>query len=402
MASPAASWWARSPTRSRRSFKGTSPIYIDVTTEKPLRPGRLQPPEGAFWQDGVQLPGAAAPAPADHRLRHQLLPRRPAAEVAVMRSARMKRFRTPSRCLWALAAMLGAAPRGPGAGTSRATGPTPGVGGTSTKTRSPRPRRNARLPPRIARRPPSHRPQPQPAKLPEIVEFERLQKTVEDTRNIAIMRPTEANVRRYMELESQVVARASTFADVAQRVAWATPELDPTLQGRPVNAKALEVFEQTRLAQRSESIAELGKRPRAVLLLPLGLPVLPCLRADAGGLPGPPRHPGGGHQRGRRPDAGFPQRAPRQRHRHHPEGPQVPAVYLAQPFTGKITPIGFGVLSESQLLERIAVVSARRPRRCCPPISTSQACPARRRPHEPPRPSPVVATLRRAAGRSCW
>ena len=59
----------------------------------------------------------------------------------------------------------------------------------------------------------------------------------------ALMRPSEANVRRYMELESQVVARASYFADVAQRVAWATPQLDPTLQGRPVNAKALEVFE---------------------------------------------------------------------------------------------------------------------------------------------------------------
>ena len=36
---------------------------------------------------------------------------------------------------------------------------------------------------------------------------------------------------------------------------------------------------------------------------------------------------------------------------------QVPAVFLAQPFTGKISPIGFGVLSESQLMERIAVVS---------------------------------------------
>jgi conjugal transfer pilus assembly protein TraF len=37
---------------------------------------------------------------------------------------------------------------------------------------------------------------------------------------------------------------------------------------------------------------------------------------------------------------------------------QVPAVFLAQPFTGKITPIGFGVLSEAQLLERIAIVAA--------------------------------------------
>ena len=54
---------------------------------------------------------------------------------------------------------------------------------------------------------------------PELVEFERLQKTLEDLRNIAIMRPSEANVRRYMELEMQVVNRASYFADVAQRVA---------------------------------------------------------------------------------------------------------------------------------------------------------------------------------------
>ena len=36
---------------------------------------------------------------------------------------------------------------------------------------------------------------------------------------------------------------------------------------------------------------------------------------------------------------------------------QVPAIFLAQPFTGRITPIGFGVLSESQLLERLAIVS---------------------------------------------
>ena len=90
-------------------------------------------------------------------------------------------------------------------------------------------------------------PPAQPSRAQELVEFERLQKTLEETRNIAIMRPSEANVRRYMELESQVVARASYFADVAQRVAWATPQLDPTLQGRPVNAKALEVFDQADL-----------------------------------------------------------------------------------------------------------------------------------------------------------
>ena len=85
----------------------------------------------------------------------------------------------------------------------------------------PEPEDRPSPPPKVA--PASAR--PTAGKPPEIVEFERLQKSLEETRNIAIMRPTEANVRRYMELEAKVVARASTFADVAQRIAWATPEL---------------------------------------------------------------------------------------------------------------------------------------------------------------------------------
>ena len=36
---------------------------------------------------------------------------------------------------------------------------------------------------------------------------------------------------------------------------------------------------------------------------------------------------------------------------------QVPALFLAEPRGGKITPIGYGVLSESELLERIYVVT---------------------------------------------
>jgi conjugal transfer pilus assembly protein TraF len=195
------------------------------------------------------------------------------------------------------------------------------------------------------------------AKSPEIVEFELLQKTLEETRNIAVMRPTEANVRRYMELEARVVARASTFADMAQRVAWATPELDPTLQGRPVNAKALEVFEQQQLAQRGDSIGALGRDhvlffffrgdcPYCHAFAPTleafqaryGIKVM-AISVDGGAMPGFPDA---------RRDNGIATTL---------KVSQVPAVYLAQPFTGKITPIGFGVLSETQLLERIAIVS---------------------------------------------
>jgi conjugal transfer pilus assembly protein TraF len=197
----------------------------------------------------------------------------------------------------------------------------------------------------------------QPPKAPELAAFERLQRAVEETRNIAIMQPTEANVRRYMELESQVVERASYFADVAQRVAWATPELDPTLQGRPVGAKALEVFEQQQLADRSRSIADLGLDHVLFFLYRADCPYChafaPTLQAfqtrhgikvvaigvDGGPMPEFPDA---------RADNGIATTL---------KVTQVPAVFLAQPFTGKITPIGFGVLSEAQLLERIALVS---------------------------------------------
>ena len=194
-------------------------------------------------------------------------------------------------------------------------------------------------------------------KAPELAAFERLQKNVEETRNIAIMQPTEANVRRYMELESQVVERASYFADVAQRVAWATPELDPTLQGRPVGAKALEVFEKQQLTDRSRSIADLGRDHVLFFFYRADCPYChafaPTLEAfqarhgikvvaigvDGGPMPGFPDA---------RADNGIATTL---------KVTQVPAVFLAQPFTGKITPIGFGVLSEAQLLERIALVS---------------------------------------------
>ena len=200
-------------------------------------------------------------------------------------------------------------------------------------------------------------PKPAPAKAPELVEFERLQKAVESYRNIAIMRPTEANVRRYMELESKVVARASYFADVAQRVAWATPELDPTLQGRPVNAKALEVFDREQMSGRSQSISALGKDhvlffffrgdcPYCHAFAPTlgafearhGIKVV-AISVDGGSIPG---------FAGARRDNGIAATL---------KVTQVPAVYLAQPFTGKITPIGFGVLSETELVERIATVA---------------------------------------------
>lgn len=208
--------------------------------------------------------------------------------------------------------------------------------------------------------PPPPSPPAAPARAPELVEFERLQKTLEDTRNIAIMRPTEANVRRYMELEARVVGQASYFADVAQRIAWATPALDPTLQGRPVNAKALEVFEQVQGAERARSVADLAHDHVLFFFYRSDCPYChafaPTLEAFQArhGLKVVAVSLDGG------PMTGFPDARTDNGIATALKVSQVPAVFLAQPYSGRISPIGFGVLSESQLLERIAIASSQR------------------------------------------
>ena len=44
-----------------RQFKGTTPIYIDVSTERRYAQSGCSRLKVRFWQDGVQLPGAPAP-----------------------------------------------------------------------------------------------------------------------------------------------------------------------------------------------------------------------------------------------------------------------------------------------------------------------------------------------------
>jgi len=196
------------------------------------------------------------------------------------------------------------------------------------------------------------------AKAPELLQLERLRRQLEETRAVAIVDPTEANVRRYMQLEARVYAQASRFAEVAQRVGWSSPEFDPTLQGRPVNARALEVFERTQFESRQRAVAALARDHVLLFFFRSDCPychafapILESFRArygigivavsvDGGGLPGFPDF---------RRDNGIASAL---------GVAQVPALFLAQPFAGRITALGFGVLSDGELLERIATVAA--------------------------------------------
>jgi conjugal transfer pilus assembly protein TraF len=194
---------------------------------------------------------------------------------------------------------------------------------------------------------------------PELERFRQVQREVEEVRAIAIIRPTEANVRRYMELESRVVRNASQFADLAQRIAWANPDLDPSTQGRPVNASALEAYEESQARTRGNTLAALANDHALIFffrgdcgychkMAPLlnafrqryGFPLI-AVSVDGGSIPSLPMA---------RADNGIVRAL---------KVAQVPAIFLAQPFTGRILPVGFGVLSESQLVERVMAITDR-------------------------------------------
>lgn len=198
-----------------------------------------------------------------------------------------------------------------------------------------------------------------PVIRPELERFHQLQREVEEVRAIAIIHPTEENVRRYMELESRVVRNASQFADLAQRIAWANPDLDPSTQGRPVNASALEAYEESQARTRGRTLAALANDHVLIFffrgdcgychkMAPLlnafrqryGFPMI-AVSVDGGSLPSLPMA---------RVDNGIVRAL---------KVAQVPAVFLAEPFTGRILPVGFGVLSESQLVERIMALTDR-------------------------------------------
>lgn len=195
-------------------------------------------------------------------------------------------------------------------------------------------------------------------KTPELVEMERLQKEVDDLRKVAIIRPTESNVRRYMELEAKVIRMASDFSEMTRRVAWTNPELDPSWQGRPSNPKALEIHDREEMMSRARLVSEMaqdhviffffrGDCPYCHAYAPtlaqfektFGIQIVP-ISLDGGTLAEFPNP---------RMDNGISTTL---------KVSTVPATYIANPLSGKITAIGAGVLTDRDLLERLALVGS--------------------------------------------
>ena len=212
--------------------------------------------------------------------------------------------------------------------------------------------------------PPARSPKPAPprasvpaAQPPEVLAHAALKARLEQALAVAyhesVAEPTCVPISR---CRPPRYASASTFADAWQQVVWATPEFDFTLE-RPVNATALEVYDREKQAAQIRTAEQLARThvlfflfrsdcPYCQQFAPLlqrfeqkfGLPVF-AISLDGGTLPEFPRA---------RVDNGIAATL---------NVTQVPALFLASPRTNVITPIGYGVLSETELLERLQAIA---------------------------------------------
>jgi len=210
------------------------------------------------------------------------------------------------------------------------------------------------------RDPPAAAPRPAPPapKPPrELVEFEAMQKRLEDLKRVAVMNPTDANLTAYMRYQRMVMDKSEHFAERWQRLVWTVPDLDYGLSGRPTNAMAINVFDEQQRERQAQTIKSLaathglifvfrGDCPHCHRFAPIlkrfeqefGFTVL-AISMDGRAIPEYPNA---------RPDNGMAARL---------NATAVPALYLTAPATRQIVPVGFGVMSMTDLVERIAALA---------------------------------------------
>ena len=192
--------------------------------------------------------------------------------------------------------------------------------------------------------------------------IEAMRKALEEARAEAILDPTPSKVTAYLRLQQETLQRAATFSDAFRRTVWASPELDYTLK-RPVGALAKQLWSDERRQARDRALASLKNRYGLIYLGHAGCAACrvfgPLLRAFA------TRHgldvlavslTGAALE-------GWPEAVPdngRAARLGLGDGP-VPALVLFDTALRRVLPVGFGVMAEDEMAERLFALTALEP-----------------------------------------
>ncbi|MEL7322582.1 MAG: conjugal transfer protein TraF [Pseudomonadota bacterium] len=195
-----------------------------------------------------------------------------------------------------------------------------------------------------------------------IEEMSEIQDTLKELRTEAVLRPTADNVRAYIVYQRQQLDRASAFSDSWRRLLWTEPSLDYTLQ-RPVSQLGKRQWLDERREDRGFVLANLGERYGLFYFFAASCSACtefsPILRAfaDRHDIPVKAVSVDGG------PSPYFPEavRDAGQMAALGLSGAPTPAVALYDSHANKVIPIGFGIVSQSELEDRIFVLTQTQP-----------------------------------------
>lgn len=211
--------------------------------------------------------------------------------------------------------------------------------------------------------PEPEQPQPTPAAAPIAPpdprdEIKAIQEKLDRLKAEAVLRPTPENLKAYMAYQQEQIERASYFSDQWRRVLWEQPDLDYTLR-RPVNTIGKRVWVDQRRAETARTLEQLNDRyglffffSSSCLYCHQYSPILKAfadrygikvmaVSLDGGSLP---EWPDAVLDRGQALRLGLADKP-------------VPATILYDNELKKVAEVGFGLMSQQELEERIYVVT---------------------------------------------
>ncbi|MDR2526532.1 MAG: conjugal transfer protein TraF [Rickettsiales bacterium] len=90
-------------------------------------------------------------------------------------------------------------------------------------------------------------------------ELKELQKEADESKAKAVLYPTEQNIKDYITLQAKIIEQASIFSDLWRRVIWSNPELDYTSQ-RPVSMAGGAVYKNEKEIKVDSTIKNMNER----------------------------------------------------------------------------------------------------------------------------------------------
>ena len=192
--------------------------------------------------------------------------------------------------------------------------------------------------------------------LDQIRTTEQLRVELKRREDLAVMHPTEDNLKSYLELSTYMQDKASEFSDAWRRVVWQNPQFDYSLRN-PHNNAAIPIQRQALDDRKQQALQDLSKEHGLIfffrsdcrfchamaptlqrLTATTGIEVL-AVSIDGGGLKEYPNFTDGRHVA-----AQWGVTA-------------VPALFIASKITHEHAPVGFGMVSLEELTNRIFVLT---------------------------------------------